>query len=228
MKGKLIVIEGLDGSGKSTQENLLKEKLTKIGINVNFIKLPNYDDPACEPVKMYLSGRFGKKAGDVNAYAASTFFAVDRYVSYNCYWKNKYLNGDIFLADRYTTSNMIHQGSKFLSLKSKDVYLNWLWEYEFEKMALPVPDAVLFMDMPPESSIKLMEKRLNKITGEDKKDIHENDKMHLYKSYENAQYIAKKYDWKKISCVKNDEIRGIDEIAEEVFLTCKNSVKGLI
>ena len=112
MKGRLIVIEGLDGSGKSTQENLLKTKLANLGIKVNFIKLPNYDDPACELVKMYLAGRFGDKPSDVNAYAASTFFAVDRYVSYNCYWKEKYLNGEIFLADRYTTSNACHQMTK--------------------------------------------------------------------------------------------------------------------
>ena len=214
MKGKLIVIEGLDGSGKSTQENLLKEKLTKIGINVNFIKLPNYDDPACEPVKMYLSGRFGKKAGDVNAYAASTFFAVDRYVSYNCYWKNKYLNGDIFLADRYTTSNAYHQLTK-TEKNDWDSYLEWLEDFEYNKMGIPRPDKVIFLDMPIDVSQKLMTGRYK--GNEEKKDIHERDTEYLEHCRKSALFTADYSGWSKISCAENGEARTIDAIAQDVL-----------
>lgn len=214
MKGKLIVIEGLDGSGKSTQENLLKEKLTKIGVNVNFIKLPNYDDPACEPVKMYLSGRFGKKAGDVNAYAASTFFAVDRYVSYNCYWKNKYLNGEIFLADRYTTSNAYHQLTK-TEKKDWDSYLEWLEDFEYNKIGIPKPDAVIYLDMPIEISQKLMTGRYN--GDETKKDIHEKDIEYLNSCREAADYACTKLGWHRINCSENGEALSIDVISEKIF-----------
>ncbi len=129
MAGKLIVIEGLDGSGKSTQEKLLGDELKKRGKEVTFIKLPNYDDDACILVKQYLAGRFGDKPEDVNAYAASSFYAVDRFVSYNCYWKNDYLDGKIILADRYTTSNAYHQLTK-TPREEWDAYLEWLEDFE--------------------------------------------------------------------------------------------------
>jgi len=214
MKGKLIVIEGLDGSGKSTQETLLKDKLSDMGIKVNFIKLPNYDDPACELVKMYLGGRFGKKAGDVNAYAASSFFAVDRYVSYNCYWKNEYLNGEIFLADRYTTSNAYHQLTK-TDKKDWDSYLEWLEDFEYGKMGIPKPDAVIYLDMPIEVSQKLMTGRYN--GDESKKDIHEKDIEYLNSCREAADYACSKLGWHRIKCSSNDEPLPIEKISEEIL-----------
>lgn len=214
MEGKLIVIEGLDGSGKSTQEELLKEKLKNMGVNINFIKLPNYNDPACELVKMYLAGRFGDKPEDVNAYAASTFFAVDRYVSYNCYWKEKYLNGEVFLADRYTTSNAYHQLTK-TPKDEWDSYLDWLEDFEYKKIGIPKPDAVIYLDMPIEISQKLMTGRYN--GDESKKDIHEKNIEYLNKCREAADYACDKLGWTRIICGKNGEPLPIEEISEAVF-----------
>lgn len=213
MKGKLIVIEGLDGSGKSTQEELLKNKLSESGIKVNFIKLPNYDDPACEPVKMYLAGRFGKNPEDVNAYAASSFFAVDRFVSYNCCWKKQYLNGEIFLADRYTTSNAYHQLTK--TEKSQwDSYLEWLEDFEYNKLGIPKPDAVIYLDMPIEVSQKLMTDRYN--GDESKKDIHEKNTAYLASCREAADYACKKLGWKRIMCAENGNPLPIEEISKKI------------
>lgn len=214
MRGKLIVIEGLDGSGKSTQEELLKKRLSEKGINVNFIKLPNYDDPACELVKMYLAGRFGDKPEDVNAYAASSFFAVDRYVSYNCFWKEAYLSGEVFLADRYTTSNAYHQLTK-TDKSDWDSYLNWLEDFEYNKMGIPKPDAVIYLDMPIEVSQKLMTGRYK--GDESKKDIHEKNVEYLNNCREAADYACKKLGWKRISCAENGEPLPIDFISDSVL-----------
>ncbi len=214
MNGKLIVIEGLDGSGKSTQEELLKKRLADSGIKVNFIKLPNYDDPACELVKMYLAGRFGKKPGDVNAYAASAFFAVDRYVSYNCYWKEAYKKGEVFLADRYTTSNAYHQLTK--TDKSEwDAYLEWLEDFEYNKMGIPKPDSVIYLDMPIEVSQKLMSGRYN--GDESKKDIHEKDVEYLNSCREAADYACKKLGWERIECSLNGEPLPIEVISDKIY-----------
>lgn len=212
--GKLIVIEGLDGSGKSTQENLLRQKLAEKGININSIKLPNYDDPACEPVKMYLAGRFGSNPSDVNAYAASSFFAVDRYVSYNCYWKDKYLAGEIFLADRYTTSNAYHQLTKTPEAEW-DSYLEWLEDFEYNKMGIPKPDAVIYLDMPIEVSQKLMSGRYN--GDESKKDIHEKDVEYLNSCRKAADYSCSKLGWTRIVCAEKGEPLSIEDISVKVF-----------
>ena len=214
MDGKLIVIEGLDGSGKSTQEELLKKRLSDSGVKVNFIKLPNYDDPACELVKMYLAGRFGKKPGDVNAYAASSFFAVDRYVSYNCYWKDAYKNGEVFLADRYTTSNAYHQLTK-TDKADWDSYLEWLEDLEYNKMGIPKPDAVIYLDMPIEVSQKLMTGRYN--GDESKKDIHEKDVEYLNNCREAADYACKKLGWERVECSCDGEPLPIEVISDKIY-----------
>ena len=214
MDGKLIVIEGLDGSGKSTQEELLRKRLSESGIKVNFIKLPNYDDPACELVKMYLAGRFGKKAGDVNAYAASSFFAVDRYVSYNCYWKEAYKNGEVFLADRYTTSNAYHQLTK-TDRADWDSYLEWLEDFEYNKMGIPRPDAVIYLDMPIEVSQKLMTGRYK--GDESKKDIHEKDVEYLKSCREAADYACRKLGWERVECSADGEPLPIEAISDSIY-----------
>lgn len=218
MRGKLIVIEGLDGSGKSTQENILKERLAAEGIKVNAIKLPNYDDPACEPVKMYLAGRFGTDPSDVNAYAASSFFAVDRFVSYNCYWKDRYLSGEVFIADRYTTSNAYHQLTKTAE-SEWDSYLSWLEDFEYNKMGIPKPDAVIYLDMPIEVSQKLMTGRYK--GDESKKDIHEKNTDYLNSCRKAAGYACEKLGWSRVECSKDGEPLSIEEIADKVYAAVK-------
>ncbi len=222
MEGKLIVIEGLDGSGKSTQEELLKKKLEEKGIKFNFIKLPNYDDPACALVKMYLSGRFGSNPSDVNAYAASSFYAVDRFVSYNCYWKEAYKNGELFLADRYTTSNAYHQLTK-TPREDWDKYLEWLEDFEYVKLGIPKPDAVIYLDMPIDISQKLMTNRYK--GDESKKDIHEKDVNYLNACRAAAEYACEKLGWCRIECGKDGEPYPIEQISEKIFDEVLKAIK---
>ncbi|MCS6130638.1 thymidylate kinase [Clostridium botulinum] len=223
-KGKLIIIEsGSDASGKATQAKKLYERLLEEGYNIKKITYPNYDSPACMPVKMYLSGEFGNKPEDVNAYVASTFFAIDRFASYNKEWKEFYDNGGIIISDRYTTSNMVHQAVK-MDEEEKDKYLDWLYNLEFNLYKLPVPDCVMFLDVLPEISQKLMKDRNNKFTGEKEKDIHENNKDYLAKSYYNSLEIAERYNWDKIECNNGDNLKTIEEIHEEIYKKVKNYI----
>lgn len=216
-KGKLIIIEsGSDSSGKATQTQRIYERLKQKGYNIKKITFPNYESPACSPVKMYLNGDFGSNPNDVNAYVASTFYAIDRFASYKTEWKEFYDNGGIIISDRYTTSNMVHQAVKMDKVE-REKYLDWLYDFEFNKCELPIPDCVIFLDMPPEISQKLMKNRLNKITGESEKDIHERNSEYLTKSYVNSLDICKKYSWKKISCVDNEKLKTIEEINNEIY-----------
>ena len=218
--GKLIVIEGTDSSGKQTQTELLYEKYKKMGKKVMKITFPNYESPSSAPVKMYLNGEFGG-VEEANIHAVSTMYAVDRYASFKTIWEEFYNSGGIIISDRYTTSNMVHQASKFDDKEEKDNYLEWLVDLEYEKMKIPEPDVVVFLNMPTEMAFKLMEDRKNKITGEDKKDIHENDRDYMQKSHDNACYVANKYSWKEIMCVKGGKLKTIDEIGEEVLGVCE-------
>lgn len=215
--GRLIVIEGTDSSGKETQTKKLHERLVEEGRRSKKISFPNYDSPASEPVKMYLAGEFGRDAKKINPYPVSTMYAIDRYASYMTDWKEDYDGGSIVVTDRYTTSNMVHQASKIDNGSEKMSYLDWLEDLEYRKMGIPEPDLVIFLNMPTEMARKLMEKRKNKITGEDKKDIHEGDRDHLRDAYENACEIAEKYGWKEVKCVGENGLKTIDEIAQEVY-----------
>lgn len=217
MSGKLFVIEGLDGSGKQTQTQLLTERLKKENIDVRHVEYPNYRSESSALVKMYLRGDFGASADDVDAYVSSTFYAADRYASYKTEYEDFYLGGGIVLADRYTTSNMVHQASKIKDEAEKEKYLDWLWDYEFNLYKIPVPDKVLFLDVNPETSKKLTENRLNKITHETQKDIHERDYEYLSRSYENAIMLCEKYSWERIHCDKNGVMRSIKEINDELY-----------
>lgn len=215
--GRLIVIEGTDSSGKETQTKKLYDRLIEEKRKSKKISFPNYESKASEPVKMYLAGEFGENAKKINPYPVSTMYAIDRYASYMTDWKKDYEEGSIVVTDRYTTSNMVHQASKIENKKEKENYLNWLKDLEYEKMGIPVPDLVIFLNMPTEMARKLMENRKNKITGEEKKDIHEKDSEHLREAYENACEIAKTDNWKEVACVGKNGLKTIDEIAEEVY-----------
>lgn len=223
-KGKLIIIEGSDGSGKATQAGKLCDRLIEEGYKIKKVEFPNYSSDSSALVKMYLKGEFGSNPGDVNAYAASTFYAVDRFASYKKDWERFYLDGGIVISDRYTTSNMVHQAAKLVDEDEKDKFLNWLWNLEFELMGLPIPDEVIFLDMPPECSRKLMLQRNNKITGEAAKDIHEKDNEFLNNSYKNSCLLADRYKWKTVSCAVEYEIKSIENIHKEVYDIIKKTI----
>ncbi|MDR3260173.1 MAG: deoxynucleoside kinase [Fusobacteriaceae bacterium] len=215
--GKIIVIEGTDSSGKETQTNRLFEKLKFINKKVRKVSFPNYDSPACEPVKMYLSGKFGENPLNINPYPISAMYAIDRYASYKTDWEEFYNDDGIIITDRYVTSNMIHQGAKIRDKVEKLKYLNWLEDLEYDKILIPRPNIVIFLNMPIFMALKLMENRKNKINGEDGKDIHEKNVKYLENSYENACEISKIYNWKEIKCVNNDKLKSIVEIENEIF-----------
>lgn len=216
-KGKLIVIEGCDGSGKATQTALLYKELMEKSINVKKIEFPNYESASSSLVKMYLEGDFGTDPLDVNPYAASTFYAVDRFSSFKTIWGHFYNDGGVVIADRYVTANMIHQASKFNDNKEKDSFLDWLYDLEYIKYQLPVPDMVIFLNMDPDISEVLMKERENKFTGEAEKDIHEKDKNYLVKSYNNAIYVCKKYNWCIINCFDSNGVRSIEDINKDIY-----------
>ncbi len=220
--GKLIVLEGLDGCGKSTQLSKLEENFIKNKIKFKTVSFPEYDEPSCEPVKMYLNGRFGKKPGDVNAYTASLFFAIDRYASFRLKWEEFYNEGGIILAGRYTTSNAIHQMSKMNSDEWEE-YLNWMEDLEFNKIGIPKPDAVIFLDMPLEVSNEFLTKRYN--GDETKRDIHENDGEYLKNCRKAAYFAAEKLNWQIINCAKDNKARTIDDISEEILNKVKEVIK---
>lgn len=218
-KKKLIVIEGLDGSGKATQAQLLYDKLKELNIRVRKVSFPDYDSASSALVKMYLKGEFGKQAGDVNAYAASSFYAVDRYASYKKDWEEDYENG-IIIADRYTTSNAIHQCSK-LAPEEWDEYLTWLSEFEYEKLGIPKPDVVIYLKVDVAVSQELMNQRYH--GDNSKKDIHESDVEYLNKSREAAEYCSRMLGWNVIECCDGGGMRSKEEISDEIVKILKVS-----
>ena len=215
--GKLFVIDGTDGSGKQTQFKKLQERLDKEGIEYKTVSFPNYDDPSSSIVKMYLSGEFGQNAKDVSPYIASTFYAADRYATYKRFFEEYYNNGGIILADRYTTASMVHQAGKISNKEEREKFLEWLWDFEFNLYGLPVPTKSFFLNMPPDYAMQLMENRENKFTHGQAKDIHERDKNHIIDAYNAACDLATKYDWCEVQCVKEEKIRTIEDIHEEIY-----------
>lgn len=221
MNGKLIVIEGLDGSGKSTQTALIKEKIEQSGKTIKQIKLPDYESESSALVRMYLAGEFGSNPSDVNTYATSLFYTVDRYANYTKVWKDDYLNGTVILADRYTTSNAVHQMVK-LPKEKWDEYLFWLEDIEYSKVAIPKPDAVIFLDMPVDVSQRLMTERYS--GDEKKKDVHEANVAYLNACHESALYAADKLGWIVIKCSDGVNPRPVDEINYDIFKEIKSIV----
>ena len=224
-KGKLIIIEAGDGSGKATQTKALYEHLLRDGQQVHKVEFPDYEADGSMLVRMYLRGDFGGHAEDVNAYAASTFFAADRYASYRTKWQKYYEAGDIILADRYTTSNMVHQAVKLIDPAERETFLNWLWDYEFTKLGLPVPDLVLFLDMAPEVADRLIAARA-KATGQGK-DIHEKDKDYLHRCHAAYLELVGKYGWQKVKCSQNGEPRPVEEIHADVYEIVKKKLGAI-
>lgn len=222
MKNMLIVIDGLDGSGKTTQFDIIKDKLSQ-EYTVKAISFPDYDKPSSTLVKMYLSGEISENAADINAYAASSFYAVDRYISYKKYWEDNYKNGELILAGRYVTSNAIHQMSK-LPENEWDSYLEWLEDYEYSKLGLPRPDRVIFLDMPIEISQRLMSERYK--GDESKKDIHEANVEYLKICRRSALYAAKKLGWCVVPCSDGEAPLPVEVISQRISEHIYSSVNA--
>ena len=212
--GKLIVIEGTDGSGKSTQFKLLTQRLTENGKAYHRLVFPRYAEPSSALIRMYLGGEFGTRPTDVNAYAASAFYAVDRFASYKQEWQQWYQEGGLVVADRYTTSNAVHQASKE-SPETREAFLKWLYEFEYDKLALPCPDLVLYLDVPTDFTEKLMRKREQDTNT--KADIHEQDSAYLATCRETGRAAAQYYGWTIIECVRDGAMRSIEDIHEEIY-----------
>lgn len=217
MKGKLIVIEGVDGSGKQTQAEKLYARLLASQRSVRQVSYPRYEKESSAMVRLYLKGDFGQDADAVSPYVASTFYAADRYASYKEDYEDFYLGGGYVLADRYTTANMVHQAGKLADAGEREAFISWLKDYEYRLLGLPEPDLVFFLDVPPAVSRRLMADRPNKIDGGEQKDIHEQDEDFLRRSYENAVELAKQENWMIIDCTRDGAMRSIDEIHEEIY-----------
>ncbi len=219
--GKLIVIEGLDGSGKGTQAKILYDTLEKQGRKVKKISFPVYDSDSSALVRMYLAGQFGSKPGDVNAYAASSFYAVDRFASFKADWEKLYNDDYVIVADRYTTSNGVHQCSK-LDEALWEEFMNWLYDFEYKKMGIPAPDCVIYLDMSPAVSQKLLSGRY--AGDESKKDIHEKDTDYLARSRQAARFCADHDKWTVIRCDNGENPYTIEEIAQQILETVNNII----
>jgi len=221
--GKLIVIEGTDGSGKSTQFRLLTERVAKEGYEFRKLVFPQYAEESSALIRMYLGGQFGSKPSDVNAYAASAFYAVDRYASYKMDWGQWYEDGGLILSDRYTTSNAVHQASKEAP-QDREKYLHWLYDFEYSKMGLPKPDLVIYLDVPTDFTQKLLRHR--EAATNTTADIHEQDMQYLATCRETGRAAAAYYGWTVISCVKDGQMRSTHDIHEEIYRHVQACLEG--
>ena len=220
--GKLIVIEGTDGSGKSTQFKKLTQRLEAEGKAFQQLEFPQYSEPSSALIKMYLGGEFGHKPSDVNAYAASAFYAVDRYASYKKVWGDWYENGGLVLSGRYTTSNAVHQASKEPEENRAD-FLKWLYEFEYDKLGLPAPDLVIYLDVPTDFTEKMMRRR--EADTNTSADIHEQDMTYLDTCRRMGKTAAQYYGWTVINCVQDGEMRSIEDIHEEIYRLVRKSLE---
>ena len=212
--GKLIVIEGTDGSGKSTQFRALTERLQKDGKAFKTLVFPRYSEPSSALIRMYLGGEFGSNPADVNAYAASAFYAVDRYASYKQDWGRWYEDGGLIVSDRYTTSNAVHQASKEQG-QAQEEFLKWLYEFEYDKLGLPRPDLTIYLDVPTDFTEKLLRSR--EAATNTAADIHEQDTAYLATCRLTGRAAAKYYGWTVINCVQDGKMRSIEDIHEEIY-----------
>ena len=214
MNGKLIVFEGTDGSGKATQTRLLCERLTREGYAFRQLTFPRYEQESSALIRLYLGGAFGTAPGDVNAYAASTFYAVDRYASYKQDWGRYYEAGGLVVSDRYTTSNAVHQASKLPEGERTD-FLAWLFHFEYDQLGLPRPDKVFYLDIPTELTEQMLRRR--EADTHTAADIHEQDEAYLRRCRENAGHVAVLCGWERVDCVRDGALRTAEEIHEEIW-----------
>ena len=221
--GKLIVFEGTDGTGKSTQLALLAKRLQQQGIDFRKLQFPQYLEPSSALIRMYLNGEFGSNPSDVNAYAASTFYAVDRFASYQRVWKDYYSQGGLMLSDRYTTSNAVHQGGKVPDAE-RTAFVAWLYDFEYVRMGLPKPDLVICLDLEVELAEQLMRHREQKLGTQP--DIHEKDLQYLRRCRQVAREAADYFGWSVIPCEKGGVLRPVEEIHEEIYELVRMCLEG--
>ena len=214
MAGKLIVLEGTDGSGKSTQFARLKARLEEQGVPFLCLKFPQYEEESSALIRMYLAGQFGSKPSDVNGYAASAFYAVDRYASYKKVWGEWYEGGGLVLADRYTTSNAVHQASK-VPPEEREAFFRWLYDFEYGKLGLPRPDRVLYLDVPTDATVHML--RAREAATDTHADIHERDTAYLRACRESAAQAAEVLGWYRVACVREGALRSIEDIHQEIW-----------
>ena len=214
MRGRLIVFEGTDGAGKATQAGLMARRLAAEGVSFREIDFPRYGNPFAEPARLYLAGALGAKPGDVSACAASVFYAVDRYASYKEDWGRDYEAGELILANRYTTSNAVHQASK-LPDREREAFLDWLFDLEYRRLGLPEPDLVVYLDLPTEISGQML--RLREAATHTAADIHERDDAYLRRCRESASEIVRSLGWRRIDCSRGGAIRTPEDIHREVW-----------
>ena len=222
MRGKLIVFEGTDGSGKATQTALLCRELETRGVSFRKLEFPRYGEESSALLRLYLNGAFGTDPADVNAYAAATFYSVDRFASYKQDWGGWYEQGGLVIADRYTTSNAVHQTSK-LPREQQRAFLDWLFDFEYRLLGLPEPTRVLYLDMPTEATEQMM--RLREAATHTTADIHEKDEEYLRRCRENAAHVVARCGWTRIDCARAGAPRLIDDIHNEV-MTCVADLIG--
>lgn len=212
--GKLIVIDGTDGSGKKTQTELLVHRLKSEGYQVEKIDFPQYGKKSAGPTEEYLSGNFGT-AAEVSPYQASVLYAVDRFSA--SFQIRKWLEeGKIVISDRYVSANMGHQAGKIDDLAERDRFLAWLEEFEYGLLKIPRPDRQIFLYLDPEISRNLALK-VEKPNMDKTKDIHENDAEHMRKASEAFRYVAEKYGRIQISCAEQGEMKTREAIAQELY-----------
>ncbi len=221
--GKLIVIEGTDGSGKSTQFRELTQRLKLDGTEFQTLVFPRYSQPSSALIRMYLGGEFGSAPTDVNAYAASAFYAVDRYASYKQDWGKWYEDGGIIVSDRYTTSNAVHQASKE-PVENREAFLKWLYEFEYDRLGLPKADLVIYLDVPTAFTEKMMRHREQQTNTH--ADIHEQDLSYLATCRETGRAAAQYYGWHIIQCVADGCMRSIEDIHNEIYSLVKGCLEG--
>lgn len=221
--GKLIVIEGTDGSGKSTQFRLMAERLERENIAFRKLVFPRYSEESSALIRLYLGGAFGTDPDDVNAYAASAFYAVDRYASYKQDWGKWYEDGGLIFSDRYVTSNAVHQAAKEKP-ENREAFLKWLGEFEYDKLGLPAPDLVIYLDVPTAFTEKLMRSREEQTNT--KADIHEQNSSYLATCRETGRTAAAYYNWSVINCVRDGQMRSIEDIHEEIYGLIRNCLEG--
>ena len=212
--GKLIVIEGTDGSGKSTQFKLLTRRLEQENHSFRQLVFPQYSEPSSALIRMYLGGEFGASPADVNAYAASAFYAVDRYASFKKVWGDWYNRGGLIVSDRYTTSNAVHQASKEPEDR-QEAFLHWLYDFEYSKLGLPAPDLVVYLDVPTDFTEAMMRRR--EADTNTHADIHEQDLAYLATCRRTGKMAADYYGWTVIQCVREGKMRSIEDIHEEIY-----------